>query len=132
MFHIAILRQPFFNMILDGSKTIESRFSFNKIAPFNKISAGDTIYLKETGKNITAKAIAKKVMFFNLTPQIVEEIRVKYGKAIGTDNFADWESTKQKKFCTLVWLENVEKIDEIKVKRSNGSAWFVLDEGLEK
>lgn len=48
--HIAILRQPFFNMVLNGEKTIESRWSLNKVAPFNKISSGDEILLKETAK----------------------------------------------------------------------------------
>ena len=38
MKHIAILRQPFFDMVLSGEKTIESRWSMNKVAPYNKIN----------------------------------------------------------------------------------------------
>lgn len=86
MQHIAILRQPFFDMVLSGEKTIESRWSMNKVAPYGKVSVGDEILLKETGKDVTAVATAEKVLFFKLTPEIVEEIRAKYGKQIGTDN----------------------------------------------
>lgn len=130
MFHLAILRQPFFNMILDGQKTIESRFSFNKIVPYQTVNVGDIIYLKETGKQVTAKCKVSDVKFFELTPQIVEDIRMKYGKQIGTDQFEDWETTKTKKYCTLIWICDIEKIKPISVPRSNGGGWFVLKQDL--
>lgn len=126
MKHIAILRQPFYDMVISGTKTIESRWSMNRCAPFNKIKVGDIIYIKQTGKPVTAKAVAKKVKFYNLTPEIVEEIRVKYGKFIGTDKFEDWQSTLNKKYCTLIWLDKVEKISPIDVPRSNGAGWIIL------
>lgn len=126
MEHIAILKQPFFNMVLSGEKTIESRWSQNKCAPFNKVSVGDTIYLKQTGCDVTAVAKVKDVKYYNLTPEMVEQIRIKYGKAIGTDKFADWQSTLNKKYCTLIWICDVKQITPIKVKRSNGAGWIVL------
>lgn len=126
MKHIAILRQPFYDMVISGTKTIESRWSMNRCAPFNKIKVGDIIYIKQTGKPVTAKAVAKKVKFYNLTPEIVEEIRVKYGKFIGTDKFEDWQNTLNKKYCTLIWLTKVEKISPIDVPRSNGAGWIIL------
>lgn len=130
MFHIAILHKKYYNLILSGKKTIESRFSFNKIAPYNKVKVGETIYLKESGKNITARAKVKDVKFFELNPEIVEDIRVKYGNNIGVADIDSWNKTKQKKFGTLVWLENVETINEIKINRSCGTAWFVLENDL--
>ena len=73
MKHIAILRQPFFDLVLSGQKTIESRFSMKKVAPFDKIKVGDDILLKQTGKPVTAKAVAKDVKFFELTPDLIPE-----------------------------------------------------------
>ena len=61
MKHIAILKQPFFNMVLNGEKTIESRWSMHKVAPYNRVSVGDEILLKETGKDVTATAKVKDV-----------------------------------------------------------------------
>ena len=126
MQHIAILRQPFFDMVLSGEKTIESRWSMNKVAPYGKVSVGDEILLKETGKDVTAVATAEKVLFFKLTPEIVEEIRLHYGKQIGTDKFEDWEATLHKRYCTLIWLSNVKNVAPIKVKRSNGAGWLLM------
>ena len=126
MQHIAILKQPFFDMVLSGEKTIESRWSMVQVAPYKKVSVGDKILLKETGKDVTATANVKKVQFYELTPEIVEDIRIKYGKQIGTDKFEDWKSTLQKKYCTLIWLDEVTPVAPIKVKRSNGAGWIVL------
>ena len=34
----------------EGEKTIESRWSMHKVAPYGKVSVGDEILLKETAK----------------------------------------------------------------------------------
>lgn len=120
MEHIAILRQPFFNMILSGEKTIESRWSLSRIAPFERVKAGDVIWLKETSKDITARAIVKKVKFYNLTKNKADEIKKKYGKEIGTDKFEDWERYRNKKYLTLIWLKDVQKIEPITAPKSHG------------
>ena len=67
-------------MVLSGEKTIVSRWSMNKVAPFEKVNVGDEILLKEFGKDVTATAIVKDVQYYELTPEIVEEIRLHYGK----------------------------------------------------
>ena len=84
-------------------------------------------YFKETGKDVTATARVKAVKYYELTPEIVEDIRKKYGKQIGTDKFADWQSTLHKKYCTLIWIEKVTKILPVSVPRSNGAGWIVVN-----
>ena len=126
MKHLAILRQPFFDMVKNKEKTIESRWSMNKIAPYNKVNIGDEILLKLTGQPATATARVKDVKYYELTPEIVEDIRIKYGKQIGIDKFENWEATLQKKYCTLIWLEDVKTINPLEVPRSNGAGWIVL------
>ena len=128
MKHIAILKQPFFDMVLSGEKTIESRWSMYKSAPYQKIKVGDTLLLKETGKSVTATAKMKRVEFYELTPEKVEEIRLKFGKQIGTDKFKDWQSTLNKKFCTLIWVSEVKQMPPMPVPRSNGAGWIILKE----
>ncbi len=128
MKHIVILKKKYYDMVLAGTKTIESRFSMNKCAPYNKVQVGDTLLIKETGKDVSATAKVKDVKYYELTPSLVEDIRIKYGKAIGTDSPKDWESTTRKKYCTLVWLENVDQINPIKVQRSCGAGWICLEE----
>ena len=126
MKHIAIFRQPFFDMILRGSKTIESRWSLKKIAPYQKVKKGDVILLKQSGKMVTATAKVKDVKYFELTPSIADYINEQWGKQIGIEYFDNWEAFRRKKYCTLIWLEEVKCVEPFEVKKSNGSGWLVV------
>lgn len=125
MQHIVILKKPFFDMVLSGEKTIESRWSMNKIAPFNKVNVGDVLLLKQTGHDVTATAKVKAVKYFELTPNVAEKIKAKWNKEIGIYKFENWETYKNKKYCTLIWLEDVKTIKPLEVPRSNGAGWIV-------
>lgn len=70
-------------MILNGEKVIETRFSKNKIPPFNKVNIGEIVYLKESGKDIITLFEIEKVIFFdNLTMEKVEGIKREYNDLI--------------------------------------------------
>ncbi len=45
--HLAIFSEPYMSLVLSGEKTIESRFSRNRCAPYGEIGDGDIILLKE-------------------------------------------------------------------------------------
>ncbi len=100
----------------------------NRCAPYGKVAAGDALYLKETGKPVTARAVAKDVRFYELTPTIVEEIREQYGGQIGTDDPASWSDKRGKRYCTLVWLDKVEEIPPIEIPPSHGAGWIIWKE----
>jgi len=51
--HLAILRQPYLDLIVDGTKTLESRFNTKRAAPFGRVAVGDLILLKGSGRPIT-------------------------------------------------------------------------------
>lgn len=120
------MKQPFFDMVKNKEKTIESRWSMNRIAPYKKVNIGDEILLKLTSQPATLTAKVKDVKYYELSPEIVEDIRIKYGKEIGTDKFENWEATLKKKYCTLIWLENVKTIKPLEVPKSNGAGWIIL------
>lgn len=130
MEHLAVMRQPLYNMVLSGEKTIESRWTLNKCAPYNKIAIGDKIWFKEVGKPITAKAEVEKVKFFELTPELADKIKIEFGDKIGTSKFENWENYKQKKFLTLIWLKNVTKVTPIKINKKSRTAWVVLTKSI--
>jgi len=50
--HLAIFIEPYLDLIFKGKKTIESRFSINKILPYHKIQIGDVILLKKSSGKI--------------------------------------------------------------------------------
>lgn len=129
--HIVIVKQQYLKMIESGVKTIESRFSLNHSVPFGKVNVGDFLLFKETGKNITIKAEVDNVKYYELTPEKVCELKEKYGEKIGSTNIDEWKDVMNKKYCTLVWFKNVQKIEEIKVPKSFGAGWMILEDWIQ-
>lgn len=100
MDHVAIMNPKlgYIDNILSGEKKIESRWLKNKSAPWGKVSEGDAIYFKDSGKPVTAVAE-------------VEEV----------EQFAGLEG--EKKYCILIHLKNPRRIEPFNIdKRGFGSA----------
>ena len=62
--HLAIVNDPYYKYILEGTKTIESRFSNNRVAPYNKISPNDIVLMKKAGRSIEYLFFAGEIMTF--------------------------------------------------------------------
>jgi ASC-1-like (ASCH) protein len=137
MDHLAIMRKSWglLPKILNGEKTIESRWYRNKYSPWDKIKKGDTVYFKNSGgEPVTVKAEVLDVLqFSNLTPKKVKEILNEYGARDGLgkkeiDNY--YEKFKDKNYCLLIFIKNPEKIEPFEVdKKGFGamSAWITID-----
>jgi len=63
MEHVAILKKSwgFTKKILDGRKTVESRWYTTKKAPWDCIKEGDIVYFKDSGEPVTIKTTVAKV-----------------------------------------------------------------------
>src|SRR3989344_3661245 len=104
MKHLAIFNNDLAEAILDGKKSIESRFSMSKIAPFGVISAGDIVYIKPAGKDIIGQFRVQKVIFYDgLSSQDILDIKRVYGTQIAADE-AFWESKIKSKYGTLIFI----------------------------
>lgn len=128
MKHLAIFKGEGAEKILTGKKTIESRFSKSRIAPYGMIATGDLIYIKPSGGNIIGQFRVKKVIYFDgLDKEGVEEIKERYGKEIATDT-AYWESKLGDKYCTLIFIGNSNRFitSPIKPHKKDLRGWMVL------
>jgi len=141
MHHIAIMNKKWklIDKILSGEKKIETRWYINKVAPWNKISAGDTIYFKDSGSPITAKAEVKEVLYFardnnDLFSNVVEFdsklILEKYGRDIciaDIDGFDEYAESKN--YCILIFLKNPSKVKPFNIDKSgfgSACAWMCV------
>ncbi len=124
MEHLAIMSKGYIEKILSGEKSIESRFSVNRISPFGKIKAGEKVYLKETGKPVSASFEVESVLFFSdLDKGKITEIRAKYGNQIcAEEDF--WQIKQQARYATLIFVKNPKRVKPFKVEKSNRSAFM--------
>ncbi len=134
MDHLAILSKSrkLLDKILSGEKTIESRWYATKRAPWNKIKKAETIYLKNSGEPVTAKATVSEVMQFELDKEKVKDILEKHGKEICiTDIQTSYEKNKDKRYCILISLKDAQKIEPFSIDKTGFglmSAWITVDD----
>lgn len=133
MDHVAIMSKQFGDLIskiLNKEKTIESRWSKNKISPYNKTKSGDTVYFKNSGEPIIAKAKVSKVLQFdNLNHKKFEYIIKNFGKQICLQNTKYDAWYKSKNYITLIFLTDPQTVKPFNVDKSgfgSGCAWMTL------
>lgn len=124
------MREPYLGYVLDGSKTVESRFSKNRIVPYHAVTPGEVVYFKKSGGKIVASATIQKVKYYTLTKSVREEIFTSFGEAIKISK----EYIEQKvgcRYCTLMWIKDVKEIvPPVCFEKKDQRAWIVLKQPL--
>ena len=125
-YHLVILKRPYLEAILAGQKQIESRFTRTKRAHFGRVLPGDKLFLKESSGPVCATAsVATVKNFQNLTPKQIIELKQKYNRQIcGSDEY--WQSKADCKFGLLVWLEEIQPMEPVRIGKKDWRAWVVL------
>ena len=131
MKHLAIFKGHGGELILTGQKTIESRFSRAKIAPFGQISSGDLVYIKPSGKDIIGQFKVKKVIFIdNFDLNDLAELRKKYGEQIAMDEDY-WKGKEASKVATIIFIGESSRFltAPLKIPKKDWRGWVVLPAG---
>ena len=131
MDHVAIMRKSWrlTAKVLSGEKTIESRWYMTRRAPWGKISAGDTVYFKDSGSPIAVKTTVASVLQIETTPRRVKELIAEYGEGIGRSGL--YERFKEKRYCILIFLKAPTAIKPFDIDKrgfGNMSAWITVDD----
>jgi hypothetical protein len=126
--HVAVVRPVYLAKILDGSKTVESRLSVNRVAPFGLVREGETILFKACGGGFGACALAERVHEFEgLDARGVRRLRRLWNHRVGGDD-AYWDhKCATARFATFIELADVREADQgPALAPLHGRAWVVL------
>lgn len=124
--HIAVLRRPYLDRALAGTKTIECRLARIKAPPFGRVRPGDVVWLKQTSGPVRGVARAADVRCFeHVTEERLEAIRTTYGAAIGAPA-SFWVHNGEQLRCTLVFLADVRPVEPFTLPKRDQRAWVVL------
>lgn len=133
MDHIAIMRKSWklIPKILSGEKTIETRWYKIKRDPWGTIGIGDTVFFKNSGEPIIAKAVVENVRQFDKLDEVkIFKVRRRYKKEIGItekklSSFGDF--FKGKKYGILIFLKKPEDVAPFEINKKGfgiGTAWI--------
>ena len=124
--HLAVLYKTYLRKILTGEKTIEGRFSKVRCLPHGRVFVGDTIFLKEASGPVVATAtVAQVLSFTNLTRIQVQDIVEQYAKPLCLDQ-AFTSRVLAARYITLMYLQNVRRINPIQLNKRDRRAWVTL------
>ncbi|MDP9864883.1 MULTISPECIES: ASCH domain-containing protein [Streptosporangium] len=124
--HIACMVEPFLTYILEGKKTIESRFSKPLISPYRRVAVGDTVLLK--AGPIVASFSVESVEFIELNTREISRLISNYSDAICADS-EFWAARTDKRYATLLGIADVRQLTPLRVDKQDRRGWLVLRDG---
>ena len=137
MHHVAIMEKSrkLIPRILSGEKTIESRWYKARVAPWDRVSAGDTVWFKDAGEPVTAVASVGHVLQIDRpSDKELGDILRFYGGSPGVcftdpDSMFDW--CRDRRYVLLLFLKDarpVEPFDIDKTGFGSAAAWLTVED----
>lgn len=126
--HLAVFIGDYIEKILSGDKTIEGRFSIDKILPYGAVKKGDIILLKQSGGLIIGEVEVDNVLYYEgLNAELIGKIRREYDKELcATGDF--WQAKADSKFVSLIFIKKPKQyLAPIKSKKHDRRSWVILD-----
>ena len=127
--HLAVFVEPYLKYVLQGAKTIESRFSLRRCAPHGRVRPDDLLLLKRSGGAIIGLCTVSNVWLYHLDPASWQFIRREFTQALCAQDPAFWQQRERANFATLLRVENVRPIAPLSFPKRDRRGWVVLRHG---
>lgn len=123
--HLGVFCEPYLTYILEGRKTVESRFGATRQPPFHRVDGGDILLLKRSSGPIVAIADIADVWYYELNRCEFQAIVKRFGSAMCLEE-EFIKSKSSSAFATLIRLDRVHGLDDLEVRKSDRRGWVVL------
>ena len=125
--HLAVFIDPYLDWVLDGSKTVESRFSSVRCAPWNMVEADDVVLMKRFSGPIVGAFAIGSVTSYEIEEGDLELIRELFGDAIRPEEDDFWDQRSGAKYATLMGILDCHTIEATPIPKRDRRGWVVLD-----
>lgn len=126
--HLAVFVEPYLTFLMNGSKTVESRFSTNKCAPYMSVNEGDAILIKKSGGPVVGICHASYVWNYKLNRTSLGEIKRLFSSSLCIDDEDFWISKKNSVYATLIKVDHIKSIVPFVVPKRDRRGWVVVSE----
>ena len=128
--HLAIFVEPYLSYVLNGKKTIESRFGIRRHAPYGHVASGDIILLKKSGGPIVGLCKVSDVWFYRLDKESWNKLRQDFTIALCAQDPEFWKQRESASFATLMQIGSVREIRPFLIQKTDRRGWVVLRSSL--
>lgn len=124
--HLAVFAKPYLAKILNGYKTVESRFSKTRQPPFGRVQEGNILFLKEAAGPVVAVALIASVECLGpLGEGEAESLMTIYQDGLQLDN--DFMQRKRGSlYATLIRFHTTAAIKPLTIRKLDRRSWVVL------
>mgnify|MGYP003589586645 CR=1 FL=1 len=121
--HLAVMREPFLTMLVRGDKTVESRFSMKRMAPYGRCRQGDLVLIKGSGSGISYYFTVSWSQSFVLKPGVIDVLERDFGHQIGGDRDF-WVERVTKRYATLIGVDQVLECPYTELSKRDRRPWI--------
>lgn len=130
--HLAVFVEPYLQLVLEGKKSVESRFSANRCAPYGAVRKRDVVLLKRSGGPVVGICRLGEVWFYDLDPSTWQTIRGGFGQQLCISDPSFWASKKGASYASLMRVEHAREIEPLVASKRDRRGWVVLREHNEQ
>lgn len=124
--HLCVFAPPYLDYILEGKKTVESRFSVVRCAPYGQVEVGDLLLLKQSAGPIVGVCLVDRVWSYELDPSTFDEIRKVFSQSLCAEDPTFWDVRQRAQYATLMRVSHATKLDPIACDKRDRRGWVVL------
>lgn len=125
--HLAVMTGAYLRALLDSRKTIESRFTRHRVAPFEQATSGDVVFFKPAAAPVVAAGLVTDALHIRLADVPLTEVARQFGEAIAPADDSFWTDRADAKFATLLTMGEVISIPPMPIAKRDRRGWVVLN-----
>ncbi len=124
--HLGVFVEPYLSYIMDGKKTVESRFGIKKQPPYGSVAPNDIVLLKYSGGPVIGLCRISYVWFYQLDKASWSMLRKEFSDALCAQDPEFWRQRKHASFATLMQIKSVIQISPVNFSKADRRGWVVL------
>lgn len=124
--HLAIFVEPFLSWVIDGTKTVESRFSSVRCAPWDAVNENDVVLMKQSSGPVVGSFVVSFVSSYRIAEGDLEDIRSLFGYSIRAEDNEFWTNRSGAKYATLMGIAAHHRIEPTPIPKRDRRGWVVI------
>lgn len=129
--HLAVFTEPYASLILSGDKTVESRFSSVRCAPYERVSHGDIVLIKESGGPVIGIFKVGGVWSYEIDDSSWDDIKGRFAKAICPQGSSFWSDRSLAQYATLMKVQKPDRLEPTIWPKRDRRGWVVISSPMQ-